>query len=382
MKNVLSNMQEKIEGNVKVDIPKKVMDKINYLCTVISEVEWSGILFYSVRGSIKNPKKMTITLKDILPMDKGTAVTTEFTYDERYVEYLMNDPKRTDWKSGLIHSHNNMGVFYSGTDQQELLTNSKSHNFYLSVVVNNKLDIIGRIGISATIETEVEAEYQGLDEKGNSYNLGTSKIKVKEEKLFYIDCDMAYNKPVSAMEEEFLDNINTILKPKTTFKSTTSSPKKITAKPSTMTKQAAYIDSTYRGDNYWDDFSFDYNNRNFPSNRTSKVNYSKSSVNTVLKKECENFLLKCFGYDDTDGEVEVTLRDTYEVFDEYLESEEMTMPEIMENFVSFFSMHFESHFHNTIYGTELIISTIEEILSDSSGEFKFLGELVNILRKI
>ena len=151
---------------------------------------------------------------------------------------------------------------------------------------------------------------------------------------------MAYNKPVSAMEEEFLDNINTILKPKTTFKSTTSSPKKITAKPSTMTKQAAYIDSTYRGDNYWDDFSFDYNNRNFPSNRTSKVNYSKSSVNTVLKKECENFLLKCFGYDDTDGEVEVTLRDTYEVFDEYLESEEMTMPEIMENFVSFFSMHF------------------------------------------
>ena len=149
MKNVLSNTQEKIEGNVKVNIPKKVMDKINYLCTVISEVEWSGILFYSVKGSIKNPKKMTITLKDILPMDKGTAVTTEFTYDERYVEYLMNDPKRTDWKSGLIHSHNNMGVFYSGTDQQELLTNSKSHNFYLSVVVNNKLDIIGRIGISA-----------------------------------------------------------------------------------------------------------------------------------------------------------------------------------------------------------------------------------------
>ena len=382
MKNVLSNTQEKIEGNVKVNIPKKVMDKINYLCTVISEVEWSGILFYSVKGSIKNPKKMSITLKDILPMDKGTAVTTEFTYDERYVEYLMNDPKRTDWKSGLIHSHNNMGVFYSGTDQQELLTNSKSHNFYLSVVVNNKLDIIGRIGISATIETEVEAEYQGLDEKGNSYSLGTSKIKVKEEKLFYIDCDMIYNRPTLAMEEEFLDNISAILKPKTTFKSTTSFPKKTTAKPLTMPKQADYIDNTYRGDNYWDDFSFDYSKRNFPSNRTPKVGFSKTSSNTPLKRECEDFLLKCFGYDEIEDEVEVTLKDIYEVFDEYIESEEMTMPELMEDFVSSFSMHYDSHFHNTIYGTELIITTIEEILSDSSGEFKFLGELVNILRKI
>ena len=66
---------------------------------------------------------MIITIEDILPMDKGTAASTEFTYDERYVQFLMNKEERLDYKSGLIHSHNNMAVFYSGTDQEELKTN-------------------------------------------------------------------------------------------------------------------------------------------------------------------------------------------------------------------------------------------------------------------
>ena len=32
------------------------MEKIHYLCSKISEVDWSGILLYSVKGSIKEPK--------------------------------------------------------------------------------------------------------------------------------------------------------------------------------------------------------------------------------------------------------------------------------------------------------------------------------------
>ena len=48
---------------------------------------------------------------------------------------------RSQWKVGHIHSHNVMRVFFSGTDMDELHDNAPSHNFYVSLIVNNLLTL-------------------------------------------------------------------------------------------------------------------------------------------------------------------------------------------------------------------------------------------------
>ena len=381
MKNV-SHTQ--LENKVKVVIPKDVLNKIQYLCTVISQVEWSGILFYTVKGTIKNPSKMSITLKDILPMDKGTTATTEFTYDERYVDYLMNDEKRTEWKSGLIHSHNNMAVFYSGTDQDELKKNSKSHNFYLSVVVNNKLDIIGRIGISAMAEATVKTSYKGLDEKGNPYTISPVNLTIKDEKLYYLDCEMIYTIPEINVEAEFLENVNTIVNEK----------KIVATKRKTSYIPPAYVETGYGNDfgSDWGNPNYGYQGMTYPRGKTvvpttyPRTKTYTAPVDTIdkhLQRECEIFILKCFGvYDDDDILGETSLDDVFEDTEQLLLEEEVTIPEVIEDFATNFTNSYEAHFHLSIYGAEIILSTVENILDDYKDEYKFLKEIKNVLTKI
>lgn len=377
MKNVSNITQEKIEGSIKVNIPKNVVQKIQYLCNVISSLEWSGILFYTVRGTIKNPSKMVITLKDILPMDKGTATSTEFSYDKRYVDFLMGGgEERLEYKSGLIHSHNNMSVFYSGTDQDELMTNSKSHNFYLSVVVNNKLDIIGRVGISGIVETTVNTYYKGLDEKGNPYTLSPTKLKVKHEKLYYIDCDMIYDKVKPFMDEEFTNNVKTIMNPVKSY----------TPPKSTI---------NYREDKKYPSLKSDWGYMDYQQKVyddmppvTTKI---KSSFNSGLRvtkmdeflySECENFLIRCFGFDDEESSENMELIDIIDNADALIKTEELTIPEVIEDFSSNFISIFEQHFFNMVYNTEAITQTIQDILDEYIDEFPFIKEIKNFISKL
>ena len=395
MKNVSENMQLKMEGNVKVNIPENVIQKIQYLCTVIPNLEWSGILFYTLEGTIKKSKEMSITLKDILPMDKGTATSTEFIYDKRYVEFLMNGgEERLSWKSGLIHSHNNMGVFYSGTDEDEIKTNSKAHNFYLSVVVNNRLDIIGKIGILGTAETEVKTHYKGLDEEGNPYTISPTTLKVKSEKLYYIDCDMIYEKPESIMEEEFMNNVNTILnKPVNTsiYNPPVYSPLNNQGKgyPSTFKSEKNAFRFNPYGYNQYDDDFYD----NIPV--TKKTSYSKPPKNKKkdsskynkmeedLKKSCEEFLIMCFSIEEEDFiEPFPSLEDVLDEQEDLLLEESMTIPEILEDFSSNFLSIFEQHFYNTIYSSNVIMNTILEILEEYEDQYSFVKDLKNFISKL
>jgi hypothetical protein len=43
---------------------------------------------------------------------------TSYDLDNRFIDYLMEDPKRMKFKVGHIHSHNIMSVFFSGTDME------------------------------------------------------------------------------------------------------------------------------------------------------------------------------------------------------------------------------------------------------------------------
>lgn len=98
---------EKYTDTYKLIIPIEVERKIRHLCSKISDVEWSGTLFYTCSGSYED-KTLEITCVDIFPMDIGSATYTEFDMSPDVVAYMTSHPELLDCQMGLIHSHNNM----------------------------------------------------------------------------------------------------------------------------------------------------------------------------------------------------------------------------------------------------------------------------------
>lgn len=194
-------------------MPDEILMKIKYLCKAIPKVEWSGILLYDVKGTIKDPKNMVIMLKDIIPMNMGSQAYTEYNfnekkrdtsgYDDKHIDYCMQNDNALDWKIGHIHSHNTMNVFFSGTDMSELDDNSASHNYYLSLIVNNWMDFCAKVAFRVTTETTVNKPYLGIDEDGNSYKVSDAELKVKKQKLYIYDCDIQSPKDKIIVEDNF-----------------------------------------------------------------------------------------------------------------------------------------------------------------------------------
>lgn len=119
----------------KLIIPDSVQRKIREWCYHFPTKEWSGTLFYTVEGSFEDDS-LVITCKDIYVSDIGSATYTEFDHSADIVTYqAMND--LLDCYTGLIHSHNQMATFFSGTDRNTLIEEGMDMPHFLSLIVNN-----------------------------------------------------------------------------------------------------------------------------------------------------------------------------------------------------------------------------------------------------
>lgn len=119
----------------KLIIPDLVQRKIREWCYHFPTKEWSGTLFYTVEGSFED-NSLVITCKDIYVSDIGSATYTEFDHNADIVAYqAMND--LLDCYTGLIHSHNQMATFLSGTDRNTLIEEGMDMPHFLSLIVNN-----------------------------------------------------------------------------------------------------------------------------------------------------------------------------------------------------------------------------------------------------
>lgn len=181
------------------------MDKIKYLCKNIVKDEWSGLLFYEVKGSIKKPQTMEIVIRDLLLMDKGNKVYTSFDWDEDIVQYRMKNLKSMDWIVGHIHSHNDMRVFFSGTDWSELNDNCPHHNYYLSIIVNNYLDIEGKVAFTAD-----PTNFICKDEDGKDYKFKIEGIKFPPIMCVY-DCQIIHNQETLKVDNSFSDRLKDVV---------------------------------------------------------------------------------------------------------------------------------------------------------------------------
>lgn len=109
--------------------------KIREWCYNFPTKEWSGTMFYTVEGNFEDGS-LTITCVDIYVSDIGSGTYTEFDHTSDIVNYQIEN-NLLDCYTGLIHSHNQMATFFSGTDRSTLIEEGMTMPHFVSLIVNN-----------------------------------------------------------------------------------------------------------------------------------------------------------------------------------------------------------------------------------------------------
>jgi len=197
---------------MQLHISQEIFDKIRYTCQQIYEVEWSGVLFYKLNGSMRDKANLSIDILDIFLMDKGTATYTSYEFDADVADFHMNkimeDPEVWGFaKVGHIHSHNKMRVFFSGTDDDELHENSLVHNFYLSLIVNNFMEMTALV---ASIGSTPNYTYKTKDENGEEFDVSFS-IKNDDQVLLKYECDIHTPQVKVEIEDTYKERLTKVV---------------------------------------------------------------------------------------------------------------------------------------------------------------------------
>ena len=162
----------------KLIVPNKVEEKIRYLQRKFPTTEWSGVLFYKHTGSFETDD-LVITCQDIYPMDLGTATYTEYNMDPSVTTYLVDHIELFDCDMSLVHSHNQMSAFFSGTDLATLRSEGNEQNCFVSLIVNNTGPYCA--AVTRKIQKVTEVVTRSL---GTSYEFfGEGAVKTDEDPM-------------------------------------------------------------------------------------------------------------------------------------------------------------------------------------------------------
>lgn len=193
----------KQSATYKLYVPRKVEEKIRYLCRKYPSLEWSGVLFYTHTGTFED-NNLEIHCEDIYPMDLGSATFTKFQNDETIVGYVADNIDLFQCDMGLIHSHNRMSCWFSGTDTSTLQSEGNDTNCFVSLIVNNEGTYCAAITRKKTLSIEstvkrVASSYEffgegEVKESGNPVET-TEKTETTSIEYFMLD-----------VEREIVDN--------------------------------------------------------------------------------------------------------------------------------------------------------------------------------
>jgi len=299
---------------VPLYISDKLRNQIQYLCAMIPDVEWSGILFHDIEGNTDDLSTVKLYAQEVLPMNMGTAGYTEYDYDDAYVKHLkakVNNKmpefikllKQSDKnRISHIHSHNKMSVFFSGTDVQELIDGSEGKNYYLSLIVNNAGDMCAKIAYRGTIKST------GHIIETMTYRDAFAKPITKEEKvdlteekevLFCVECDIITEFDV---DDDFVKRVDYIMEE--------NKKKKALAQKIFSEKQSQYSGNSSKFGSYKIPESnranvIDKQITMFPDD----ASYMTSDVN-ITDKDIKQFIAKVISFDcDTTIGIESILTD-------------------------------------------------------------------------
>ena len=214
-------------------------------------------------------------------MDIGTAGTTEFKVTPDISFYMTDHPELLEEGvyQGLIHSHNNMSTFFSGTDTNTLQSEGMDMAHFVSLIVNNAGKYTAGITRKGTCTQEVK-EIVSYQSWGGEEKRAEETFEVEEEILEWFNLDVIIEKP-DTFETELLSRLEEIkaekkkekkYTPKTSYYSFQS---KNSYTPKSNTKPKYHIgydpfDDGYGSDNGYNAYG-DYG-RNYATNEEVKDN--------------------------------------------------------------------------------------------------------------
>ena len=136
-------------GSFILTISEIAQKKIDYLLMKIPSLEWSGTMFFKVEGDVHDITNLKIKVIDVYPQDIGSGGYTEYGYDEEFAYYVATHPDllEPDVFKGHIHSHHNMGAFFSGTDKGELIDSAPTFTRFVSLIVNHSGPYMAAVAI-------------------------------------------------------------------------------------------------------------------------------------------------------------------------------------------------------------------------------------------
>jgi hypothetical protein len=117
-----------------------MVQKIQYFLKTFQGSEWSGPAWYSIeKDKLGFPVKMV--MEYFHPLHLGTAIATDWEGKELlkvYKDLVAKFPEiGKTWIQGNIHSHHDMGAYFSSVDKDQLIDDAHE-NFYGSLVVSTK----------------------------------------------------------------------------------------------------------------------------------------------------------------------------------------------------------------------------------------------------
>ena len=194
----------------KIVIPAEVEKKIRFLCKNIWDVEWSGVLFYKVEGAFED-KSLTIRCVDLFQMDIGTSAYTEFNVSPDMATYMVGHPELLEEGiyQGLIHSHNNMATFFSGTDTATLSAEGNDMAHFVSLIVNNAGKYTAGVTRKYKCVQTVSEKYTYPTWNGEVRE-GVETFDIEEEKLEWFNLDIVFEDATDDFETEMMERIKEI----------------------------------------------------------------------------------------------------------------------------------------------------------------------------
>lgn len=194
----------------KMIVTQELEKKIRLLCREIHNVEWSGVLFYKVSGKFED-NTLTVTCIDLFQMDEGTGAYTEYDMNSDVATYMVDHPELLEEGvyQGLIHSHNNMPTFFSGTDTATLQSEGSDMNHFVSLIVNNAGKYTAGITRKVKSKKLITEEYSYPTWGDNTIN-STKTYEVSSEYIQWFNLDIEIERGTNNFEDEILARIKEI----------------------------------------------------------------------------------------------------------------------------------------------------------------------------
>lgn len=184
------NILKKQDNTYKLIITPELEEKIRFLCARFPNNEYSGVLFYDYTGRFED-NSLVLTAKDFCLMDYGSATYTEFDKSAEICNYMI-EHDLLECQQGLMHSHDQMSTFFSGTDLGTLQEEGSDMNNFLSLIVNNAgqytAAITRKVKHIPHVTEVLEYEFFG----DGTINLGTDEydaVESYEIEYFFLDIE-------------------------------------------------------------------------------------------------------------------------------------------------------------------------------------------------